>query len=137
MNYYDRIIFGMAGSLGCFSTPPTAVACTHGSNICIQYRGWGLKLSGHYSRHQNSGKKRAHKLKKIPGTPAGCSWDTPRDKQGSTGQCPGDFLLFTVEKRTEKGIFAGTPAGCPRDTRPSRRFPENLCAFFLCAFSAP
>ena len=76
-------------------------------------------------------------LRKIPGTPAGCPWDTRRDKQGSTGRCPGDFLLFTIEKRTEKGIFAGTPAGCPRDTRPSRRFSENLCDFFLCAFSAP
>ena len=84
-----------------------------------------------------SGKKRAHKLKKIPGTPAGCPWDTRRDKQGSTGWCPGDFVLFTIEKRTEKGIFAGTPAGCPRDTRPSRRSSENVCDFFLCAFSAP
>ena len=76
-------------------------------------------------------------LRKIPGTPAGCPWDTRRDKQGSTGRCPGDFLLFTIEKRTEKGIFAGTPAGCPRDTRPSRGLSEILCDFFLCAFSAP
>ena len=75
-------------------------------------------------------------LRKIPGTPAGCPWDTRRDKQGSTGRCPRDFLLFTIEKRTEKGNFAGTPAGCPRDTRPSRGFSEILCDFFLCAFSA-
>ena len=77
-------------------------------------------------------------LRKIPGTPAGCPWDTRRDKQGSTGRCPRDFLLFfAIEKQTEKGTFAGTPAGCPRDTRPSRRFSETLCDFFLCAFSAP
>ena len=76
-------------------------------------------------------------LRKIPGTPSGCPWDIRRDKQGSTGRCPRDFLLFTIEKRTEKGIFAGTPAGCPRDTRPSRGFSEILCDFFLCAFSAP
>ena len=54
------------------------------------------------------GKTRAHKLKKIPGTPVGCPWDTRRDKQGSTGRCPRDFLLFTIEKRTEKGV-PGTP----------------------------
>ena len=82
-------------------------------------------------------RKRHINLRKIPGTPAGCPWDTRRDKQGSTGRCPRDFLLFTIEKGTEKGIFAGTPAGCPRDTRPSRGFSEILCDFFLCAFSAP
>ena len=76
-------------------------------------------------------------LRKIPGTPAGCPWDTRRDKQGSTGRCPRHFLLFTIEKRTEKGSFAGTPAGCPGDTRPSRGFSEILCDLFLCAFSAP
>ena len=85
---------------------------------------------------QYSGKKRAHKVKKIPGTPAGCPWDTRQDKQGSTGRCPSNFLLFIIEKRTERGIFAGTPAGCPRDTRPSRGFSEILCDFFLCALSA-
>ena len=32
-------------------------------------------------------------------------------------------------------IFARTPAGCPRDTRTSRGFSENLCVFFLlCLF---
>ena len=76
-------------------------------------------------------------LREMPGTPAGCPRDTRRDKRGSTGRCPRDFLLVTIEKRTEKAIFAGTPAGCPRDTRPSRGFSEILCDFFLCAFSAP
>ena len=82
-------------------------------------------------------RRRHINLRKIPGTPAGCSWDTRRDKQGSTGRCPRNLLLFAIEKRTEKGIFAGTPAGCPRDTRPCRGFSEIFCDFFLCAFSAP
>ena len=33
-------------------------------------------------------------LRKIAGTPAGCPWDSRRDKQGSTGRCPRDFLLL-------------------------------------------
>ena len=54
-----------------------------------------------------AGKKKARKLKKIPGTPAGCSpWDSQRDKQGSTGQCPRDFLSFDLEKLT-----LGRPGG--------------------------
>ena len=82
-------------------------------------------------------RKRHINLRKIPGTPAGCPWDTRRDKQGSTGRCPRDFLLFTIEKGTEKGIFAGTPAVCPRNTGHPGRFQNILCDFFLCAFSAP
>ena len=97
-----------------------------------------LRLSAGVFCFPASQERKGHiNSRKIPGTPAGCPWDTRRDKQGSTGRCPRDFLLFTIEKRTEKGIFAGTPAGCPRDTRPSRRFSENLCDFFLWAFSAP
>ena len=61
----------------------------------------------------------------------------PAGQTGSTGQCPGEFLLITIEKRTEKAIFPGTPAGKTRDTRPPRRASENLYDFFLCAFSAP
>ena len=53
-------------------------------------------------------------IRKSPGR----RWDTRLDKQGSTGRCPKDLLLFALEKRTEKGIFAGTPAGCRWDTRP-------------------
>ena len=57
----------------------------------------------------------------ILGTPAGCPWDTRRDKhvQGSTGRCPRDFLLFTVEKVTEKGyvIFAYVPFPLPRGAK--------------------
>ena len=47
------------------------------------------------------------------------------------------LLLFAIEKRTEKGIFAGTLAGCPRDTRPSRRFSETLCFFSYVPFLLP
>ena len=76
-------------------------------------------------------------LRKIPGTLARCPWDTRRNTQGSTGRCP-DFLLANVEKRTEKGIFAGTPAGCPRNAPPSSPggFSEILCDFFflMCLF---
>ena len=61
----------------------------------------------------NQERKRHIKLRKILRTPAGCSWDTRRDKQGSTSRCPKDFLLFAVEKL---GPFAGTPAGCPKNS---------------------
>ena len=72
----------------------------------------------------NSGKKKAHKLKKILGTAAGCPRNSRRDKPGvyrpvSQG--------FPVVCHGETHIFAGTPAGCPRDTRPPRVFSENLC----------
>ena len=72
-----------------------------------------------------SGKGRARKLKKkILGTPAGCSWHTRRDKQGSTGRCPRDLHLFTFEKLTEKA------AGCPRDAQLSRGFSKKLSGTF-------
>ena len=78
-------------------------------------------------------KKKAHKLKKIPRTPAGCPWETRRDKQGSTGRCPRGFLLFTKkEKLTEKGMFAGTPAeGHPAIERVFRNF---MCFLLMCLF---
>ena len=96
-------------------------------------------------RREESGRKGHINLRKISGTLAGCPWDSRRDKQRSTSRCPRNFLLFTLEKRTGKGIFAGTLAGCPwgtlagcpSDTRPSRGFSEVLCDIFLCAFSAP
>ena len=72
-------------------------------------------------------------LKKILGTPAGCPWDTRRDKQGSTDRCP-RYLLLTIGKLPEKGILARTPAGCPWDTRLSSGFSEILDDFFLRAF---
>ena len=56
-----------------------------------------------------SRKKKTHKRRKILGTPAGCPWNTRRDKQGSAGQCSRDFLLFAIRKLKQKGIFAGTP----------------------------
>ena len=76
-------------------------------------------------------------LRKMPGTPAGCPWDTRRDKRGSTGRCPRDFLLIAIEKRTEKAIFPGTPAGCPRDTRPSRGFQKFYVIFSYVPFPLP
>ena len=82
-------------------------------------------------KKDNQERKRHINLRKTSGTPAGCPWDTRRDKQGSTGRCPRYFLLFAIEKRTEKSIFAGTPAGCPRDTRPSIRTGKNNKLNFL------
>ena len=102
----------------------------------LRFSAKNLRLSNRWIFLSVNRKKKAHKLKKILGTPAGCPWDTQRDKQGSTGQCPRDFLLFALEKLREKGIIAGTLAGCPRDSRLSRRFSEILCDLSLCAFSA-
>ena len=76
-------------------------------------------------------RKRRIKLRKILGTPAGCPWDTRRDKQGSIGRCPMDFLLFTIEQLTERGPFAMTPAGCPRDTWLSKGF-QKFCVIISC-----
>ena len=53
--------------------------------------------------------------------------DTRREKQGSTGRCPRNFLLFAIEKLSERAFVAGTPTGRPRDTGR----PETLCDFFL------
>ena len=50
---------------------------------------------------------RRHINLRIPRTPARCPWDSWRDRQGSAGH----FQLFTAEKLTEEGTFAGTPAG--------------------------
>ena len=47
-----------------------------------------------------TGKNRAHKLKKVPGTPAGCPKNTRRDR---------DVVYHRKKKLTEEGIFAGTP----------------------------
>ena len=46
------------------------------------------------------------------------------------------FSVLYHTKLTEKGIVAGTPAGCARDTRLSRVHSDTLCDFFLCAFSS-
>ena len=56
---------------------------------------------------------------------------------GQTGVYRPVSQKFPVVYYRRTTIFAGTPAGCPRDTRPSRGFSENLCDFFLCAFFAP
>ena len=47
--------------------------------------------------------------------------------------CP----VVTIEKLTERGIFAGTPAGCPWDIRPSRGFSEFLGDFSYAPFLRP
>ena len=116
------------------------VKCLSGfSEVPYQVPPWSLPDAPRIptNKLKDQERKRHINLRKLLGTPAGCPRDTRRDKQGSTGRCPRNFLLFTVEKLTEKGNFAGTPAGCPRDTRPSRGLSENLCDFFLCTFSAP
>ena len=74
-------------------------------------------------------KEKDTKLRNSLGTPAGRPWDTRRDKQGSTGRCPRDFLSLTFKKWTEKSFSAGTPAGCPKHTLPSRGFSEILGDF--------
>ena len=49
-----------------------------------------------YPESRNSGKEKAHKLKKILRTPAECPGDTRRDKQGSTGRCPRNFSKLSA-----------------------------------------
>ena len=60
-----------------------------------------------------SGKKEAHKLEKLLETPARCPWDTRRDKRGSTGRCPGDFLLFIIETWQKRAFLLGHRPGVP------------------------
>ena len=67
--------------------------------------------------------EKAHRIKKVRGTPAGCPWETRRDKQGSTGRCPRDFLLFTIEELTTKGPF------CQDTGRVSQGHPSVQGAF--------
>ena len=55
------------------------------------------KIVGH-----SSGKKEAHELKRNPRDTAK---DTRRDKQGSTGRCPRDFLLVHYRKIERNGNF--------------------------------
>ena len=79
------------------------------STACM-YAFWYMYIYIHINLWKPSGHR--------PGVP----WDTRRNKQGSTGQCPADLLLLTLEKLTKKGNFARTPARCPRATRPSSGF---------------
>ena len=84
-------------------------------------------------------RQRQINLRKMPRTPAG--WETRWDRQGSSGRCPRDLVLFAIEKLTEKGIFARTPRdtrpSVPGTPRPSRGFAEIFFNdFFLCAFSS-
>ena len=73
--------------------------------------GWAQRLA--------SGKKEAHKIRKMLGTQGLCPWDTRRDKQGPAGRCPIDFLLFAIDKLTEKSRHFYRDTG-RRDTRPSK-----------------
>ena len=51
-------------------------------------------------------------LRKFTGTPAGCLWNTWRDKLASTGRYPKDFLLLAVKKLTFlPGHQPGHPEG--------------------------
>ena len=80
--------------------------------------------------HPESGKKRAHKLKKNPRDTGRVSLGHPAGQTGVYRPVSQGFPVVYYRKTQ----FVGTPAGCPRDTRPSRGFSENLCDFFLCAF---
>ena len=81
-----------------------AVRCTFAQQRCISTMQEEVPLKVYYWRNtqwaprapggKQSGKKKPHKL--IAGTPAGCPWHTRRDKQGSTGRCHRDFLLFKI-----------------------------------------
>ena len=111
----------MAGSFGLSCArhlfPPTPAIL---SDAVAMWPGCGTdvaRTSFHvWCRHQE--RPRKINIRNIPGT------RHPGDEQGSTGRCPRDLVLLTLEKLTEKGTFAGTPAGCSRKTRPSRGFPK-------------
>ena len=74
--------------------------------------------------------------KKKLRTPARCPWDTRRDKQGSTSQCPRGFLLFDIKTTDGKAFarFARIPARCPRDTGRHRRLRSFMRFFLMCLF---
>ena len=101
-----------------------------GVNLHPLIKGYGLTGC-------ESGKKRAHKLKKVAGTPAGCPSDTWQDKQGSTGRCPRESLLFSVQKLTEKGISARTPAWCPGTAGQPGGFQKSYVIFYYVPFLLP
>ena len=52
-----------------------------------RHEGYPLKLNPSFQE-----RKGHMNLRKMPGTPAGCPWDIRRDKRGSTGRCPREFL---------------------------------------------
>ena len=92
------------------------------------------KNSGKSNRPSDSGEKKAHKLKKnlwdtgrvSPGTPCGTNRGLPASVPEFRY-----YLLFALEKRTEKSIFAVTPAG---DTRPSRGLQKIYVIFSYVPF---
>ena len=77
------------------------------------------RVSEHGNRSEESlahlsGKKKAHKLKKVLGTPAGCPWDTLAGQaRNPTGPCPRNFLSFTLETLKEEGICSRFAQGHP------------------------
>ena len=75
----------------------------------------------HRMRHIDQERKRQHKLKKIVRTPAGCPWNTRRDKQGSTGRCPSDLL--------------GHQPGVPATPGHPKSFQKFYVIFLVCLFS--
>ena len=78
--------------------------------------------------------KRHINLRKIIRTPAGCPWDTRRDKQGSTGRCPRNFLLFAIEKLT---ILPGHRPGVPETPGRSGGFQKFYVIFSYVPFLLP
>ena len=102
----------------------------------LRYLWRGLFLSRRlmppFSFFRGSGKKKAHKLKKILGTRPGVPWDSRRDKQGSTGRCPKDLLWLYYRKTDQKEQFCpGHRPGCPRNTR-STRVPAGCRKLCVC-----
>ena len=73
-------------------------------------------------------------LRKIPGTPAGCPWDTRRDKQVSTGRCPRNFLLFTIE---ELPFLPGHRPGVPGTPERPGDFQKIYVIFSYVPFLLP
>ena len=90
---------------------------------------------------QDSGKERAHKLKKNVWDTGRVSLEHPAGQTGVYRPVSQGFPVNYSRKTDRKGaIFAGTPAGCPRDTRPSRFFfffPKFYVIFSYVPFSAP
>ena len=74
-------------------------------------------------------KKNLHvNLREMPVTPAGCPWDTRRDKHGVYRPVSQGFPVIDCRKTDRKGRFCRGAGGT------SRAFSEILCDLFFCAF---
>ena len=96
--------------------------------LCVPVFAWVVRepwqqTQANVQEPVNQERKRHIKLKKIVGTPAGCPWDTRRDKQGSTDRCPRDVLFFCFRETDRKGQF------CRDTSRVSQRHPGVQAVF--------